>query len=187
MDKHTLEPRPIDVEMESAAEVIASPQRRPSRRWRRYADAGILVALGAAILVAAQLARPTPRTVVATLPGATPIARDTRAPFAKLVVPATARPGELVPVVAYEPRDECTGTQLLLDGSPVPVRVTSVVDAPLPDWTGTVLALDLPATVAPGPHEVSLVGVLPDRIADSCASPLRHAARIAVATVTVGS
>src|SRR5215813_1575032 len=85
MDKHTLEPRLIDVEIEPTADVIASPER-PARRWRRYTDAGILVAVGAAILVASQLSRPTARAVVAAIPSATPVGHATQAPFAKLVV-----------------------------------------------------------------------------------------------------
>jgi hypothetical protein len=119
------------------------------------------------------------------VPGATAVAHPAPSAFAKLVEPPKARPGERLPVVAYEYRGQCEDVELLLDGSPAPVRVTSEIDAASPDRIGTVLALDLPAGIAPGPHEITLVGALPARGVDACTSKPRSSGRIASATVLV--
>jgi hypothetical protein len=187
MKEHTLEPRPITVEIQPSVDVLTSPAlaEHPPARWRRHVNTAILVAVGAAILVVAQLARPAPSTEVGAVQNATGSAQPAPSTFPKLVVPPTARPGERLPVVAYEYRSQCGDIEVLLDGSPAPVQVTGVIDAPSPDWTGTVLALDLPATIAPGPHEVTLVGALPPRGVDACITAPRNSGRIASVTVVV--
>jgi hypothetical protein len=161
-----------------------------STRWRRYREVAIALAVIGAAVTGLELWREP--TITGTSPA--PIATSgtaagsaVPAPFPTLVAPATARPGQRLTLVAFERRGLCPETALLLDGAPMLIEKAELIDSALLGWDGTVLTLDLSATLAPGPHRLDLLGATPivGRGADACGSEPRHRATLATATLLI--
>jgi hypothetical protein len=169
----------------SAPEPVAAV---PSRRWRRYRDAALALGVIGAALVGLQLAYG--QATAATAPAAAPSASApaTTMAFPKLVAPATARPGQQLTLLGYEPHGRCDQTALLLDGGPAAMQIVELIDSAQSGWDGMVLTVDLPATLAPGSHQLDLLGALPGagHGADICDDEPMHQGRIATATIIVG-
>ena len=179
------------------------PRRRIRRLWRRIAEPLLLLAAVATVFGVTKLAdeRDQSASAAAPVPSASqssshPAAtqpttavtprRPSPAASPQLVVPATARAGEQITIVAYRDDRLCGPTALRFDGTQIPYQVLATTRPATADWVELFLTMQIPSVVGLGRHRLELFGPVPggqDRLV--CGAEPEHQDRLGDAEVIV--
>jgi hypothetical protein len=103
----------------------------------------------------------------------------------RLIVPASAAPGERLVVLAYRNPELCGPTELRLDGAAIPQQVLLYEGQHGRVYPNLFLALDLPASISLGTHRIALFGPVPSTGGTSCGDVAERRDQIATSPITI--
>ena len=177
--------------------------RRVRRLWRRIAEPVLLLAAVATVFGFTKLADERDRSASPATPllaaspsshpaaGAPPTTDATSRRLAppaspQFLVPATARPGEQITIVAYRDDRLCGPTVLRFDGAQIAHEVPGTTQQATADWVEVFLKVQIPSAVSLGHHRIELFGpVAGGQSGVLCGAEPEHQDRLADAEVIV--